>query len=193
MSATSLVYWENPIVSGAVFGSVLVTLVSLCYYSLIYVVSNLSLLLLFAVGAIKLYTKIMVMLGKATPGSDPLEPIAAMSVTIPTDNIQAYSKTASDKINAIVSELRRLFLVDNMVDTIKFGLSLWCITYIGAWFNAMTLIILAWIAAFSIPKVYLMNQDQADEVIGKVMTQVEEIKSKVMAMIPVKAAEKKAE
>jgi hypothetical protein len=29
-----------------------------------------------------------------------------------------------------------------MVDTIKFGLSLWCLTYIGSWFNATTLIIL---------------------------------------------------
>jgi len=193
MSATNLVYWENPIVSGAVFGSVLVTLLSLCYYSLIYVVSNLSLLLLLGVGLIKLYTKVMVMLGKATPGSDPLECVSNMSLAIPTENVQSYSACAADKLNCAVSELRRLFLVDNMVDTLKFGLSLWCITYIGAWFNAMTLIILAWIAAFSIPKVYLMNQDKADEVIGKVMVQVDEIKSKVMAMIPVKAAEKKTE
>ncbi len=34
------------------------------------------------------------------------------------------------------------FAVENMVDTIKFGLSLWCLTYIGSWFNATTLIIL---------------------------------------------------
>ena len=44
------------------------------------------------------------------------------------------------------------------MDTIKFGLSLWGLTYIGSWFNAMTLIILAWVAAFSIPKLYKMNQ-----------------------------------
>ena len=44
------------------------------------------------------------------------------------------------------------------VDTVKFGLSLWFLTYIGAWFNAMTLIVLAWLAAFSLPKAYLMNQ-----------------------------------
>lgn len=193
MSLTSLVHWENLMVSGAVFGSVLVTLVSLCYYSLIYVVSNLSLLLLFAVGAVKLYTKVMVMLGKATPGSDPLECVAAMPVTIPTENVEAYAKCISEKMNTSVSELRRLFLVDNMVDTIKFGLSLWCITYIGAWFNAMTLVIFAWIAAFTLPKLYLNNQDKADEVIGKVMVQVEEIKGKVMALIPVKSAEKKSE
>ena len=39
-------------------------------------------------------------------------------------------------------------------------MSLWCLTYIGSWFNAITLVILAWIAAFTIPKAYIMNQVQ---------------------------------
>jgi len=192
----SLLYWENPVQSGAVFGTVLATLLSLCSYSLIYVASNLCLLALLAVGLIKLYTKGMVMLGKATPGSDPLEQISSMSLSIPTENLSAYSASLSDKLNGIIAELRRLFLVENMIDTLKFGMSLWCLTYIGSWFNAITLVILAWIAAFTIPKAYIMNQDKADEVIGKVKAQLDEIKSKVMAMIPVKASpaeDKKAE
>jgi hypothetical protein len=40
-----------------------------------------------------------------------------------------------------------------MLDSIKFGLSLWLLTYIGSWFNAMTLIILFWVGLFTIPKV----------------------------------------
>jgi hypothetical protein len=91
----------------------------------------------------------------------------------------------AEKVNLGLAELRRLLLVENMVDTVKFGLSLWFLTYIGAWFNAMTLIILAWMAAFSLPKLYLMNQAKADEILGKVMVQVDEIKSKVMAVVPV--------
>eukprot|EP00088_Acartia_fossae_P004003 TRINITY_DN11716_c0_g2_i1.p1 TRINITY_DN11716_c0_g2~~TRINITY_DN11716_c0_g2_i1.p1 ORF type:complete len:198 (+),score=76.29 TRINITY_DN11716_c0_g2_i1:37-630(+) len=197
MSLPSVVYWENPILSGVVFGSVLVTLLSLCYYSLIYVVANVSLLVLLGVCAVKAYSKVMIMLGKAEPGSDPLEQVSKMPVTIPTENMEQYTTCLADKLNAGVSELRRLVLVDNMVDTIKFGLSLWCLTYIGSWFNAMTLIILAWIGFFSVPKLYLMNQAAVDEVIGKVQVQVDEVKSKVMAMIPVKAAaaagDKKAE
>ena len=84
--------------------------------------------------------------------------VANMSVLIPTENIEQISGCVAEKLNAAVAELRRLFLVDNMIDTLKFGLSLWCLTYIGSWFNAMTLVILAWIAAFSLPKVYIMNQ-----------------------------------
>jgi len=191
----SLVYWENPIVSGVVFGSVLATLISLNYYSLIYVTSNLTLLMLLAVLGMKLYTKVVVMLGKNELAEGcPLDQLAAMNVAIPTDNLDVYAKQTADKMNVGIAELRRLLLVENMVDTVKFGLSLWFLTYIGAWFNAMTLIVLSWLAAFSLPKAYLMNQAKADEILGKVMVQVEEIKSKVMAVVPVKApAEKKEE
>jgi hypothetical protein len=192
----SLVYWENPIASGVVFGSVLASLISLSYYSLIYVCSNLALFMLLAVLGMKLYTKVVVMLGKNELAEGcPLDQLATMNVAIPTENMEVYSKQMAEKLNLGLAELRRLLLVDNMVDTVKFGLSLWFLTYIGAWFNAMTLIILAWLAAFSLPKVYLMNQAKADEILNKVMVQVEEIKSKVMAVVPVKAApvEKKEE
>jgi len=190
----SLVYWENPIMSGVVFGSVLASLISLSYYSLIYVCSNLALMMLLSVLGMKLYTKVVVMLGKNELAEGcPLDQLAAMPVEIPTDNLEVYSKQMAEKVNLGLAELRRLLLVENMVDTVKFGLSLWFLTYIGAWFNAMTLIILAWLAAFSLPKLYLMNQAKADEILGKVMVQVDEIKSKVMAVVPVKAAPKKEE
>merc|ERR1712062_856547 len=93
-------------------------------------------------------------------------------------------------VNKTTTELRRLFLVDSMVDTIKFGLSLWLLTYIGAWFNALTLVILAWVAFFTLPKLYVNNQAQVDEVVEKVMAQVNEVKAKVVALIPIKGAVK---
>lgn len=49
---------------------------------------------------------------------------------------------AVSHINAAVTELRRLFLVEDLVDSIKFGVLLWCLTYLGSWFNGMTLIII---------------------------------------------------
>ena len=61
--------------------------------------------------------------------------------------------TTTTKANACLLELRRLFLVENMLDSVKFGLSLWVLTYIGSWFNAMTLVIMAWVGIFTVPKV----------------------------------------
>lgn len=69
------------------------------------------------------------------------------------------------------------------------------LTYIGSWFNMLTLVILGWIALFATPKLYQQNQAQVDQVLGQVMAQVEDAKSKVLALIPNKAApvEKKEE
>lgn len=190
MALPSILYWEDPVQSGAVFGTVFVTLVSVCYYSLITVVSYTCLTLLMLVLAVKLYSYGMVMLKKAEPGSDPLAKVAAMPVTVPAETITNMSPCVAKTLNNLTTELRRLFLVENMVDTIKFGLSLWLLTYLGSWFNFLTLIILTWLGLFTLPKLYINNQTQVDEVLEKVMAQVEEVKGKVVALIPNKAAVK---
>ena len=43
------------------------------------------------------------------------------------------------------------------VDTLKFGLCLYLLTFLGAWFNALTLVTLVWVAAFTLPKLYLKS------------------------------------
>merc|ERR1711962_995007 len=117
--------------------------------------------------------------------------VAELPLAIPADTISSAAPCLANAVNTAVFELRRLFLVESMVDTIKFGLSLWLLTYIGAWFNAITLVIVSWISLFTLPKVYIQNQEQVDEVLGKVMSQVTEVKDKVVALIPVKGGEKK--
>ena len=52
------------------------------------------------------------------------------------------------------------------------------------------LVILVWVALFSAPKLYVNNQAQVDEVMGQVMTQFEDVKGKVLAMIPNKSVKK---
>merc|ERR1712130_141009 len=179
--------------TGGPFGSGLVVLLSLTSYSLITVVSYSCLTALLAVLGVKLYSYVMVMMKKAEPGSDPLAMIAAMPVTVPTETITNMSPCVAGSLNKFTTELRRSFLVEDMVDTIKFGLSLWLLTYIGSWFNMLTLLILAWVTLFSAPNLYANNQAQVDEILGQVMTQLEEIKGKVLALIPNKSAVKKEE
>jgi len=193
MALPSILYWEDPVTTGGLFGSVLIVLLSLTSYSLITVVSYSCLTALLAVLGVKLYSYVMVMMKKAEPGSDPLAMIAAMPVTVPTETITNMSPCVAGSLNKFTTELRRLFLVEDMVDTIKFGLSLWLLTYIGSWFNMLTLLILAWITLFVSPKLYQQNKSQVDEILAQVMTQLEEIKGKVLALIPNKSAVKKEE
>merc|ERR1712227_783676 len=165
-------------------------LISICYYSLISVVAYCSLTALLAVLSLKVYTYVMVtFLKKET--ANPLAKFADISVSIPEDKVNSLANNATTKLNASLVELRRLFLVENMLDSIKFGLSLWVLTYIGSWFNAMTLVLMSWVGLFTIPKVYLNNKAQIDPVLDKVKAQLSEISGKVTAMIPqAKPAEK---
>lgn len=63
-------------------------------------------------------------------------------VALPQDKVKEVIEIAVAHINAAIVELRRLFLVEDLVDSIKFGVLLWCLTYLGAWFNGMTLVII---------------------------------------------------
>lgn len=76
-----------------------------------------------------------------------------VETTIPQEKIDTIAQSAGDKLNLVIAEVRRFVLIENVFDSVKFGLALWLLTYIGSWFNAMTLVILAWVGLFTIPKV----------------------------------------
>lgn len=65
-----------------------------------------------------------------------------VDLTFSQEKVTQVSEVAVAHVNAAITELRRLFLVEDLVDSIKFGVLLWCLTYLGAWFNGMTLIIM---------------------------------------------------
>merc|ERR1719189_2982020 len=90
-------------------------------------------------------------------------------------------------INPSIMELRRLFLLESIFDTLKFILCLWGLTYIGSWFNMMTLIILTWVGFFTLPLVYKNNRAAVDDVLGQVNTQITDIKEKLAGVIPGKS------
>lgn len=68
--------------------------------------------------------------------------ILDLDLALPAEKVHEVADVAVAHINAAVSELRRLFLVEDLVDSLKFGVLLWCLTYVGSWFNGMTLIII---------------------------------------------------
>ncbi|VEN39860.1 unnamed protein product [Callosobruchus maculatus] len=188
----SLIYWRDPKKSGPVFGGVLAVLLSLTYFSLISVVAYLSLLALTGTIAFRIYKNVVQAVQKTGDGH-PFKDYLDMDVSLPQDKVREIIEVAVAHFNAAVIELRRLFLVEDLVDSIKFGVLLWTLTYVGAWFNGMSLIIIAWVALFSLPKVYETNKTQIDANLDLVRTKLAEITSKVKAAIPIgkKAEEKK--
>lgn len=65
-----------------------------------------------------------------------------LDLTLSQEKVQHIAGVAVAHLNGFTAELRRLFLVEDLIDSIKFGVILWVFTYIGAWFNGMTLVIL---------------------------------------------------
>nr|CAI5818874.1 unnamed protein product [Callosobruchus analis] len=173
----SLIYWRDPKKSGPVFGGVLAVLLSLTYFSLISVVAYLSLLALTGTIAFRIYKNVVQAVQKTGDGH-PFKDYLDMDVSLPQDKVREIIEVAVAHFNAAVIELRRLFLVEDLVDSIKFGVLLWTLTYVGAWFNGMSLIIIAWVALFSLPKVYETNKTQIDANLDLVRTKLAEITSK---------------
>ncbi|XP_034255999.1 reticulon-1 isoform X2 [Thrips palmi] len=188
----ALVYWRDPKKSGIVFGGVMVVLLSLTFFSFISVVANLSLLALAATFCFRVYKSVQQVIQKTSDGH-PFKEILEMDLALPAEKVRTTSDLAVTHINAVVSELRRLFLVEDFVDSIKFGFCLWMLTYLGSWFNGMTLIILGVVGLFTLPKVYETNKVVIDEKIALVSGKINEITAKVKAAIPIgkKAEEKK--
>jgi len=188
----SLIYWRDPKKSGPVFGGVLVVLLALTYFSLISVVAYLSLLALTATISFRIYKNVVQAVQKTGDGH-PFKEILETDVALPQDKVKEVVEVTVAHLNAALVELRRLFLVEDLVDSIKFGVLLWCLTYLGAWFNGMTLVIISWVALFTLPKVYEANKTQIDANLDLVRSKVAEITSKVKAAIPIgkKTEEKK--
>lgn len=65
-----------------------------------------------------------------------------LDITFSGEKAQELSNAIIAYANAGLLKLRRLFLVEDFVDSAKFGVFLYVLTYIGGWFNGLTLIIL---------------------------------------------------
>jgi hypothetical protein len=185
----SLIYWRDVKKSGVVFGIGLAILLAMSLFSLISVFAYLSLLTLGGTIAFRIYKTVMGAVQKTSEGH-PFKEILDIDLTLQPEKVQNIAGVAVTHINAYVAELRRLFLVEDLVDSLKFALLLWLLTYIGAIFNGMTVVILSYIAMFTLPKVYETNKQNIDQYLDLVRSKIMEITDKVKAAIPIGGAKK---
>lgn len=180
----SLIYWRDPKTSGPVFGVGLALLLAMSCYSLISVFAYVSLILLVGTVSFRIYKNILQAVQKTSEGH-PFKEFLDFDLSLSQEKVQQVATVSVAHLNAFLAELRRLFLVDDLVDSIKFGLLLWCLTYLGAWFNGMTLVIIAFVALFTLPKVYENNKQSIDTYLDLVRSKIAEITDKVKAAIPI--------
>merc|ERR1712126_540558 len=188
----SLLYWENPRDSGIACGSVLVCLLAVRYISLISVIGNLSLALVTATMSFRIYKSVLAAVNKSNEGH-PFKQFLEVDVTLPADKVSSMSDCFFSKLNAILLKLKSILLVENTVESVKFAVLMYLLTYIGAMMNGLTIVTLAWVGAFSPPRVYRDNQKQIDEAILPLKTKFDDLQGKLQAALPASIVGKKDE
>jgi len=173
-----LIYWKDIKKSAVVAASSLFLLISLSIFSVLSVVSYISLAVLTATFSYAVYKRTLAAVQKSNEGH-PFGQYLEMDLTISPEKAQEYAEIISSYMATYVGELRRLVLVEDMIDSIKFGIFLWVMTYIGAWFNGLTLMILGLVSMFSLPKTYEVYQEQIDAYLALAQDQVKGVMAHV--------------
>uniref|UniRef100_A0A3Q3WSQ3 Reticulon n=1 Tax=Mola mola TaxID=94237 RepID=A0A3Q3WSQ3_MOLML len=163
--------------SGAVFSSVLLLLFSLTQFSVVSVGAYLALAALSATISFRIYKSVLQAVQKTDEGH-PFKSYLEMEIALSQDQISKYADKILLYTNTCMKELRRLFLVQDLVDSLKFAVLMWLLTYVGALFNGLTLLILAVVSMFTMPVVYEKHQAQIDQYVGLIRTQVNSVVGK---------------
>ncbi|KAI4882268.1 hypothetical protein NFI96_027221, partial [Prochilodus magdalenae] len=168
-----LVYWRDVRRSALVFGGSMLVLLSLATFSFISVLSYLLLAVLCITITFRVYKSVIQALQKSDEGH-PFKVLLDKNISITPETAHRYTDLLLLNLNRALIQTRRLLLVEDVVDSLKLAGLMWVLTYVGAVFNGVTLLILADIVFFCTPLVYEKNKTQIDRYVELVRTQLEE-------------------
>ncbi|XP_077355572.1 reticulon-3 isoform X2 [Festucalex cinctus] len=183
VSVKDLIHWRDPKKSGLVFGLSMLVLLSLAAFSVISVVSYLLLALLCVTITFRIYKSVVQAVQKSSDGH-PFKSLIDKDVSIPSETFRKHVDTSLTYINRALKQMSRLFLVEDLVDSLKLAVVMWLLTYVGAVFNGITILILADILLFAIPPIYEKNKTQIDQYVDLARTQINNTIGKLQEKLP---------
>lgn len=183
--------WRDVKKTAPVFICGLALLFMLANLSLISVVAYCGLSLLLCAAITKALARFAPKMVESCPFTSfvcPHEESCKCEVT--REQAERFVDKALPRMNAMMTHGREVFLLTNPVETAKHALIFWILTYVGACFNLITLVIMLFVIAFTAPRIYEQFQPQFDnlgallkahlgEVYKKVMEKVNDAKQKV--------------
>lgn len=177
-NVAELVYWRDLKHSGAAFGLGLVLLFSLTFFSVISVVAYTLFFTLLASLSFRVYKNVMQAVQKTGEGH-PFKEYLEIQITPSQERIHEIVESAIVHGTTFINRLRSVLLVEDIVDSLKYLVIFWAFTYIGAWFNGLTVIILLYLGAFSLPLLYEQNRPLIDQYLELANSKITEISDKV--------------
>jgi len=167
-----LIYWRQPVISGGVFFSLFFLLLAFSVFSAISVVSHLAMVVLAVTLSYVGFRKVAAAVQKSDEGH-PFQVTLDQDVEalLRVDDVQDVIQALIGHVLNLLGVLRSLFLIANVFDSFKLGLFLYGITYVGDAFNLLTIVIIALVVLFTVPKTYEIYGADIDLVAEKLMAQ----------------------
>ncbi|EDW70693.1 uncharacterized protein Dvir_GJ11400 [Drosophila virilis] len=100
------------------------------------------------------YVWAMRKLRKSSAVEHPLKRYLDMDVTISKETAEHLAYVLALKLNPILLRLRSLFLVEDLLDSLKLLMMLCGLNIVGDYVNGMTILVLAFVLLFTLPKLY---------------------------------------
>lgn len=178
-----LLYWKDTRTSGVVFTGLMVSLLCLLHFSIVSVAAHVALLLLCGTISLRVYRKMLHAVHRGD-GANPFQAYLDVDLTLTREQTERLSQQIASQVVSAATQLRHFFLVEDLIDSLKLALLFYILTFVGAVFNGLTLLILGVIGLFTVPLLYQQHQAQIDQYVGLVTNQLSHIKAKIRAKIP---------
>ncbi|XP_035800824.1 reticulon-3-B-like isoform X4 [Amphiprion ocellaris] len=147
-SALQLIHWREPKKSAMAFSLSLLVLVSVATLSVISVVSYLMLACLCVTITFRVYKSVIQAVQKSEEGH-PFRSLLEKDISVSSESVRQLADQFLIHLNWFSSQTRRLLLVQDLVDSLKLivimfqlAAAMWVMTYVGAVFNGVTILIL---------------------------------------------------
>ncbi|XP_015226956.1 PREDICTED: reticulon-3-like [Cyprinodon variegatus] len=191
-AAVELIHWREPKKSMAAFILSLIVLVSVATLSVISVVSYLLLACLCVTITFRVYKSVIQAIQKSNDGH-PFRSQLDRDISVSPELAQQLAEQCRTHLNWFSIQTRRLLLVEDLVDSLKLAAVMWLMTYIGAVFNGVTILILADVIFFTTPLIYQKKKSQIDRHVELLRSNVEKILERLQDRLPGAVRRTKAE
>ncbi|XP_023260555.1 reticulon-2-like isoform X1 [Seriola lalandi dorsalis] len=176
-----LVYWRNMRRTGVVFTGLVIGLASMFQLSAITVLSHICLGVMCVTFPLRLYYKLLELL-RWNPGLHPFQSHLDYDSSLTDKDTVMLVEEVVLLIAFAVTEIKRLLFIDSMIESIKFVLLLYLLTYVGLLTNGLTLVITAVIAIFSFPLLYKKQQVRIRRMVRVIKAFVKRIKNMFLSV-----------
>jgi len=178
-----IIYWRDPKKSGIALALCLLALFILGRYPILSVIAYTGLAVLAATLGFRIYKAIEGQI-KKTGSENPFQQYLSQDLSLPQDRVHSQVDVLVEHGTCLANQLKKLIFVENIVESVKFGLLLWSLTYIASWFSGFTLALLTILGIFSIPKFYETYQEPIDHHLGIVKGHIDNVVKQLEEKVP---------